>query len=344
MSSTQFVSQRGAHILSLAGLLCICTVTPPLHFSDAFADDGGSGQEGHGGDSHAAEFVLEANRIYGELITLPNLSSFGIRIESFLAAVQATHVSSVDGMLFLGGEQVDAENFPVQMKIILSRPAWANMSKEGKRILVLHEYLSIMGLDDSNYRLTGPLLAGGQNPIPPSSSSRDPLGLFEQVNFGKLINSALQGRPAIQPWVSFWWPLSAGGISTTRYSSSTGSPAMKYDRARNGETQADDWEIKHHGASFPHLEGWMGHSVGWAGASVLYPEPRQSRVINGVNFTVGDQKALLSEAAMEIEADSFGVQFLPDRNPGKWQRQNEERLSADQFFLALTNFMGLRSC
>ena len=41
-------------------------------------------------------------------------------------------------------------------------------------------------------------------------------------------------------------------------------------------------------------EGWAGHCNGWAAASILEPEPTAPVTRNGITFSVGDQKGLLS--------------------------------------------------
>ena len=40
--------------------------------------------------------------------------------------------------------------------------------------------------------------------------------------------------------------------------------------------------------------GWAGHCNGWAAAAILEPEPVEDRVMNGITFTVADQKGLLT--------------------------------------------------
>jgi len=78
---------------------------------------------------------------------------------SFEKAITNTHVDSTEGRLFLNGVLKDAINYPTQNKIVFNRLAWRDLSGERNRFLfVLHEYLGIMGLDDSRYTVSGAAL------------------------------------------------------------------------------------------------------------------------------------------------------------------------------------------
>ncbi|MGK5084230.1 hypothetical protein WDW37_13120 [Bdellovibrionota bacterium FG-1] len=160
-------------------------------------------------------------------------------------------------------------------------------------------------------------------------------------NFATLINSYLQGRPDPAPWAAFWWPYTANGIASGSYGGGSSgmnySPAGKYDAARGHATQAQEWEVKNHGARVPKVQGWWGHCNGWCAASALYKEPRASVKVNGIEFSVADIKGLLAEAGMSASADFFGNRLDP------WTRDYQKAMDdtvADQYFLVLTNFMG----
>jgi hypothetical protein len=155
-------------------------------------------------------------------------------------------------------------------------------------------------------------------------------------NFAELINKYSRGRPRKIPWVGFWWPYTANGIASGRYSGGA-SPAGKYDAARGNRTRAQSWEVLNHGARVPKVQSWWGHCNGWCAASALFDEPSSTRRVNGISFSISDQKALLSEAAMEVSADFFGnrVDWSSDYQSFKY-----DDVIPAQYFLVLTQYMG----
>ncbi|OFZ20552.1 MAG: hypothetical protein A2X94_11025 [Bdellovibrionales bacterium GWB1_55_8] len=192
-------------------------------------------------------------------------------------------------------------------------------------LLVLNSCGKPAGLDDDE--------AGTESPVPyPGIHGQEFSG---EKNFARLINSNLESKASPQPWAGFWWPYASNGIASGTYGGS--SPAGKYDAARGGQTNAQMWEVKNHGSKVPKLQGWWGHCNGWTAAAGLFAEPRESARVNGITFEVADIKALLTEAAMEVNADFFGerVDWGHDYSLPKFGDT-----VADQFFLVLTNYMG----
>jgi hypothetical protein len=161
-------------------------------------------------------------------------------------------------------------------------------------------------------------------------------GAFAQRNFANLINQYPQVKSDPTPWAGFWWPYSSNGIANGQYGGGK-SPAGKYDAARGWkESPSQAWEAKNHGSKVPRMEPWWGHCNGWSAAAALFPEPREDKVSGGIVFTIADQKALLSEAAMEVNADFFGERTEPwDLAP--WKVADTV---PNQFFLVTTNYMG----
>jgi len=147
-----------------------------------------------------------------------------------------------------------------------------------------------------------------------------------ESNFARLINSYSEGQANPAPWAGYWWSYATNGTSAAE---------QKYESA-TGRTGAYAWEMQHHSATASGIQPWWGHCNGWTAASVLFHEPTQPKTINGVEFSVGDQKALLSEVAMEVNADFFGRRN-DDDNPTD---PTFEDIFPDQFFLVLTNFLG----
>jgi hypothetical protein len=156
-----------------------------------------------------------------------------------------------------------------------------------------------------------------------------------EKNFATLINKYAQGKAEPTPWAGFWWPYTGSGIASGQFSGG-GSPAGKYDAARGGSTQAQSWEIKHHGPAVPKVEAWWGHCNGWTASAALLPEPREGVTVNGINFGIADIKALVTELGMSVNADFFGERTDVDdpNSPKYWDTV------PNQFFLVLTNYMG----
>jgi hypothetical protein len=103
----------------------------------------------------------------------------------------------------------------------------------------------------------------------------------------------LTGEAARQPWSGWWWPASdlVGG---PRLFDANG-PLARYDlyvealgRPNPATMEWERAEVRFAGVA------WAGHCNGWAAASLLEPEPTGDRVVNGVTFTVADQKGLLT--------------------------------------------------
>ncbi len=113
-------------------------------------------------------------------------------------------------------------------------------------------------------------------------------------------------------------------------------PAMNNYASAVGSSTSVRWEEAHHGSSTPGLQNWFGHCNGWAAAAVLFREPTQPYQDPLVTFSVGDQKALLSEMAMEVSGDFFGTPATSD-NPLSMAFQD---VFPDQFLLVLTNYIG----
>jgi hypothetical protein len=145
-------------------------------------------------------------------------------------------------------------------------------------------------------------------------------------NFAVLMKKYAQGKPRNSPWAGYWWPYSASGISDA---------ASLYDRAQ-GSTLAATWESSHHGTHTPGLQSWFGHCNGWTAAAILYQEPRASTTVAGVSFDVANQKAILSEVAMEVNADFFGTRNDDDNTASA----SFQDVAPDTFFLVLTNYTG----
>lgn len=121
--------------------------------SCAFAREGGvtSG----GGDSVSAEFTQIARFIAGVIRTQTTLP---VSAAAFDAAINSTLVVSKRRTI-LNGNEMEAINYPSQHKIEVNRTRWLENKDAIQRryVLVAHEYLGILGLDDKRYQISGKL-------------------------------------------------------------------------------------------------------------------------------------------------------------------------------------------
>lgn len=157
-----------------------------------------------------------------------------------------------------------------------------------------------------------------------------------EKNFATLLNKYPKGLVEPTPWAGSWFPYLKNGIAT-RDVSPAGSPAGKYDAARGRTTFAQDWELKHHSSRVEKVEQWWGHCNGWCVAAALFKQPVESAMVNGIKFSVGDIKALLSEVGMGAISDFYGERFddFDTIDSPKWWDT-----VPNQYFLVLTNYIG----
>jgi|GEM_PF-5180792 len=115
-----------------------------------------SGDKGNGGDHYAIEFVDLAHQISGWICAgYDNTLGQQVGCKRFADAVDTTTVESTNDELEVGTAVKDALNFPLQEKIMFNRKAWDEMGIGFRRAqLVLHEYLGILQIDDSDYQLS----------------------------------------------------------------------------------------------------------------------------------------------------------------------------------------------
>ncbi len=113
---------------------------------------GAGGVTSSGGDSVAAEFVITARHIV-EIIksNKPQV----VDPTRLLEIIDSTTVVSIEHVSLNGFER-DAVNQIKLKRIVVGRQRWFETANQiGRRYtLVLHEYLHLMGIDDSNYRVS----------------------------------------------------------------------------------------------------------------------------------------------------------------------------------------------
>ena len=118
-----------------------------------FAVDERDGTDrGNGGDEYGKAFINLGLDLAESLAQHPLP---GVDAKRLLEAVDSTYVNSQE-RLFLGDEEKDAINYPESHRILVSRTAWDRMESQPHRraFLVLHEYLGIMGVDDTRYQIS----------------------------------------------------------------------------------------------------------------------------------------------------------------------------------------------
>lgn len=112
---------------------------------------------GSGGDAYAAEFVRIGKEIVENLMHEPVA---GVDTNAFYAAVKGTKVISQE-TLTLNGEEVGAINYRYANppRIEVSRTHWNSLKDKmhNKVFLTMHEYLGILGVDDTNYQVSSRL-------------------------------------------------------------------------------------------------------------------------------------------------------------------------------------------
>jgi len=120
-----------------------------------------AGNESGGGDGYAAEFVLTAKIALELAKKLAPSELLPVNIDTFAGAIANTSVHSEE-KLALEGSEVDAINYPNKKLIKISRVRWTDLRTESQTVprfnLVIHEYLGIMGIDDSHYSVSHKLI------------------------------------------------------------------------------------------------------------------------------------------------------------------------------------------
>lgn len=110
-----------------------------------------------GGDAYSQNFVQTGWAIYNELLMK---GQSGISLPALKNAILTVDVVSTEDKLFLNGDEKDALNEPTLNQIKINRQRWQETEQPRRKAIALHEYLRFLRIDDSNYQVSGPLLAG----------------------------------------------------------------------------------------------------------------------------------------------------------------------------------------
>jgi hypothetical protein len=121
----------------------------------AFSARAGVKEVGNGGDVAALEFVDIATQL---LDYLNWIGSKEIDTTKFSWALENTKVESTSQELTLNRLPKDAINYPLEKKIIFNRDKWKSIGAEQRAALAFHEYLGILGIDDTGYKISKKIL------------------------------------------------------------------------------------------------------------------------------------------------------------------------------------------
>lgn len=132
-----------------------------------------------------------------------------------------------------------------------------------------------------------------------------PSGLHAQGSGSLILSPAGREVGIIKPypWSGWWWPWNGVPLAKvlTRYD--------KFVEGRTGKNPgAASWERKHHRGG----EEWAGHCNGWSAAASLEAEPVVPRTVDGQEFSVAEQKGLLTEMYMDCYHQFYGTRCYQD--------------------------------
>ena len=149
-------------IHSLKHLLCLMfLVVFTVSCSDSQPSLQSETHVGNGGDEVAAAFIAVAEEIVQDLQTTPIDS---IDLSSLESAIDGTEIVSEE-KVYLKDREVSGLNFPdsTPPTIKVNRSMWNSLTNESpeRKMFVLHEYLGILGIEDSSYEISSQFRGGG---------------------------------------------------------------------------------------------------------------------------------------------------------------------------------------
>lgn len=150
-------------------------------------------------------------------------------------------------------------------------------------------------------------------------------------------DGSAMGEISPPPWSGYWWARKKGFL-VLGWPGHSPSPFEKYDayvQSRTGKNPgAHAWEKDIRNTHYnPKAEDWEGHCNGWAAASILAPEPRQTKIRNGITFLPSDQKGILSELYMNTYCMFYGKRNWG--NPG----DDPDDIYPDEFHKLLLEYI-----
>lgn len=113
------------------------------------------GQDSGGGNAYEAEFRSIAQDVLRRMTaTGSRIDELGFRISDFERAVRDVIVLGTNRVIRLEGLDRSAMNSLNQRVIVFNNQVWSLLNEEQKQMLVVHEYLRFVGVNDSDYAYT----------------------------------------------------------------------------------------------------------------------------------------------------------------------------------------------
>lgn len=124
-----------------------------------------------------------------------------------------------------------------------------------------------------------------------------------------------EGKPAFRkveserrPWAGFWYPFTDQSLYKGK-----NSPLAKFDavmRKKGKSSHVASGQLKRFEAQ--KFEGWEGHCPGRAIAAALVPEPTANMTIEGIEFSIADQKGLHTFSHLQYPHSVYGIVYRGD--------------------------------
>jgi hypothetical protein len=146
---------------------------------------------------------------------------------------------------------------------------------------------------------------------------------IQSTDFATLFNYGDRAvQPKRVPWAGSYFAYGTGGIADETFQRPSSSE--RYDQTfRRGTPLATRWEKEHHSCESvaPELKegckSWWGHCNAWSAAAIKEDEPREPITSSGAAFSVGDQKAYLTELWMNSDS-LFAGDTDKETRTGSW--------------------------
>jgi hypothetical protein len=138
----------------IQSLFCFITATGLIY---------AGGRDSGGGDFISLQFVRKELQTHAELSERFPKGMKQIDLDQFRAFIKETKVelSSDENEFLMDGARKHARYYRQQKLIHLYEPVWTKITDPNQvQVLGFHEYLGILGDDDSNYQISSLLIAG----------------------------------------------------------------------------------------------------------------------------------------------------------------------------------------
>ena len=120
-------------------------------------------------DPFVKEWRSVAVVLLKKLRELTDDERMGIPLRHLRSAYHSTRVGTTDDPLYYRGQEVDALNCDDELTIVFNKKRWkairsgSERSEEMQELLILHEYLGILAIEDKTYEVSSQVLAEYSN-------------------------------------------------------------------------------------------------------------------------------------------------------------------------------------